>query len=181
MARRPLRIDAPPPPVAFAPAPRPRRPAPAVGAPVDFAAENTSRLRDLWTGKRPGRGSLPGYRFFDPLELRPWADNLVLYDVERISDQIAYRFRTVGSQIVRIDGADHSGRLMHEALPPDRLWTIIGSYDAAVRTREPVELHDTVPAASGGSVKWDKLLLPLADSGAEVTQILVLLYAERLG
>ncbi|HEY9566880.1 MAG TPA: hypothetical protein VIR38_02220, partial [Thalassobaculum sp.] len=105
-------------------------------------------------------------------------DNLALYDVERASDQIAYRFRKVGSQIVRIDGADHSGRLMHEALPPNRLWPIIGQYDAAVRTRGPVELHDTVPAASGGSVQWDTLLLPLADGGVEVTHILVLLYAE---
>ena len=179
MARPPQQIDAPPPPQAFAPAPKPRRPS---SAPVDFAIENTRQLRDLWSGKRPGRGGLPAYRFFDALELRPWADNLVLYKVERADEHFVYRFQKVGKHVAGIDGADFTGRLMHEALPPNRLWAIIGHYDAAVRTRGPVEFHDTVPApGNGGGVKWDKLLLPLSDGGIEVDHILMLLYAERVG
>lgn len=171
-------VDAPPPPHAFAPAPRPRRPS---TAPVDFAMENTRQLRTLWSAKRPGRGGLPAYRSFDALELRPWVDNLVLYAVEHSDAQFAYRFRTVGRHVAAIDGGDFSGRLMHEALPPNQLWAIIGHYDAAVRTRGPVEFHDTVPAPGGGGVKWDKLLLPLSDGGTEVDHILMLLYAERVG
>lgn len=171
-------IDAPPVPVGFAPAPKPRRPP---AAPVDFAIENTRQLRELWATKRPGRGSLPAYRFFDPLELRPWADNLVLYAVEPMDGQPVYRFAKVGKHVAAIDGGDHTGRLMHQALPPTQLWSIIGHYDAAVRTRGPVEFHDTIPAPDGGAVKWDKLLLPLADDGGDVDHLLMLLYAERIG
>lgn len=177
MAKPPKTIDAPPPPPAFAPAPKPRRPS---ATPVDFAIENTRQLRDLWSGKRPNRVGLPAFRFFDALELRPWADNLVLYAVERIDDQFAYRFQKVGKHVAGIDGGDFTGRLMHEALPPNRLWAIIGHYDAAVRTRGPVEFHDTVPSPGSGGVKWDKLLLPLSDGGVEVDHILMLLYAERV-
>ena len=135
MAKRPPPVDAPPPPSGYAPAPKPRRPTP---LPVDFAIENTRHLRDLWTSKRPARGSLPGIRFFYELELRPWIDNLVLYGVERSDDQYVYRFQKVGKSVAAIDGGDFSGQLMHHALPPTQLWAIIGHYDAAVRTRGPV-------------------------------------------
>lgn len=169
--------DAPPPPHDFAPAPRPRRPS---AMPVDFAIENTRQLRDLWAAKRPGRGMLPAYRFFDALELRPWSDNLVLYSAERIGDQYVYRFQKVGKSVAAIDGGDFTGKLMHQALAPTQLWAIIGHYDAAVRTRGPVEFHDTIPSPGGGAVKWDKLLLPLSDGGTEVDHLLMLLYAERV-
>jgi len=170
-------IDAPPVPVAYAPVPKPRRP---LAAPVDFAIENTRQLRDLWSTKRPGRGALPAYRFFDELELRPWADNLVLYGAERIDDQYVYRFKKVGKGVAAIDGGDFAGQLMHQALPPTQLWAIIGHYDAAVRTRGPVEFHDTIPSPDGSAVKWDKLLLPLSESGNEVDHLLMLLYAEKV-
>ena len=178
MKRTPPPIDAPPVPAGYAPAPKPRRP---LTAAVDFAIENTRQLRELWSGKRPGRGSLPAFRFFDPLELRPWADNLVLYQVERQDDQHVYRFAKVGKNVAAIDGGDHTGRLMHQALPPTQLWAIIGHYDAALRTRGPVEFHDTIPSPGGGAVKWDKLLLPLSDDGTTVDNLLMLLYAERVG
>lgn len=171
-------VDAPPPPSAYAPAPKPRRPSPAR---VDFAIENTRQLRDMWSAKRPGRGALPAYRSFDELELRPWADNLVLYEAERLGDQYVYRFRKVGTGVAAIDGGDFTGRLMHQALPPTRLWAIIGHYDAAVRTRGPVEFHDTIPSPGGGAVKWDKLVLPLSENGTDVDHLLMLLYAERVG
>jgi hypothetical protein len=173
MAKSPS-VDAPPPPNAFAPAPKPRRPTP---APVDFAIETTRQLRDLWSAKRPRRGALPAYRFFDELELRPWADNLVLYRVEILEDQPVYRFEKVGKGVAAIDGGDYSGKLMHQALPPTQLWAIIGHYDAAVRTRGPVEFHDTIPSPNGAAVKWDKLVLPLSDNGVEVDHLLMLLYS----
>jgi hypothetical protein len=178
MAKKPRPIDAPPPPSGYAPAPKPHRPS---TIPVDFAIENTRQLRDLWSAKRPGRGSLPAYRFFDELELRPWTDNLVLYGVERSDDQLVYRFKKVGKNVVEIDGGDFSGQLMHRALPPTQLWAVIGHYDAAVRTRGPVEFHDTIASPASGAVKWDKLLLPLSDEGSEVDHLLMLLYAEWVG
>jgi len=176
MAKSTPPFDSPPPPTAYAPAPKPRRP---VTTTVDFGLENTRQLRDLWSLKRPGRGALPAYRFFDELELRPWADNLVLYRAERLDDQYVYRFEKVGKGVAAIDGGDFTGKLMHQALPPTQLWAIIGHYDAAVRTRGPVEFHDTIPSPDGGSVKWDKLVLPLSDDGTEVDHLLMLLYAEK--
>lgn len=171
-------VDAPPPPFGYAPAPKPRRPP---AAPVDFAVENTRQLRELWSSKRPRRGALPAWRFFDALELRPWTDNLVLYRAERLEDQYVYRFAKVGPGVAAIDGGDFTGKLMHQALPPSQLWAVIGLYDAAVRTRGPVEYHETVPAPGSGSVKWDKLVLPLSDDGDEVDHLLMLLYAEQVG
>jgi len=178
MARRTTSKEAPPPPVTFAPAPKPRRPPPLE---IDFAVENTRQLRELWSGKRPRRGSLPAFRHFDALELRPWIDNLALYGVERDGgEEPIYRFLRIGKNVAGIDGGDFTGKLMHHALPPTQVWTIIGHYDAAVRTRGPVEFHDVVPADAGGAVKWDKLVLPLSEAGVEVDQLLVLLYAEKV-
>lgn len=177
MAKSPPTFESPPPPTAYAPAPKPRRP---IATTVDFALENTRQLRDLWSLKRPGRGALPAYRYFDELELRPWADNLVLYRAEKLEDQYVYRFEKVGKGVAAIDGGDFTGKLMHQALPPTQLWAIIGHYDAAVRTRGPVEFHDTIPSPDGGSVKWDKLVLPLSDDGTEVDHLLMLLYAEKV-
>ena len=61
MARK-SSLDTPPATAAYSPAPKPRRPS---AAPVDFEIENTRQLRDLWSTKRPGRGALPAFRFFD--------------------------------------------------------------------------------------------------------------------
>ena len=87
----------------------------------------------------------------------------------------------MGKNVVEIDGGDFSGQLMHRALPPTQLWAVIGHYDAAVRTRGPVEFHDTIASPASGAVKWDKLLLPLSDDGSEVDHLLMLLYAEWVG
>ncbi|NQW09126.1 MAG: hypothetical protein HQ481_04495 [Alphaproteobacteria bacterium] len=166
------------PPPYFAPAHKPRH-APPVD--VDFAAENIRQLRALWTSKRPGRSSLPAWKLFDPLEMRPWDDHLILYDVERKDQDLAYRFVTLGVHAARVSGGDHAGAYLHDALSPTDIWALAGHLDATVNARGPIEVHEVAPYPDGSAaVKWDKLFLPLADNGRTVNQLLALVYAEKI-
>lgn len=166
------------PPPRFAPAPKPRH---MLLHDVDFATENILDLRALWTAKRPGRTMLPAWTFFDPLEMRPWADYMVEYKVERSDQEFTYRFVALGAQATSIYGDDHSGTYLHDALSPTVLWTLVGHLDAAVKARGPIEVHEIVPFPDGSAVvKWDKLFLPLAENGRLVDRLLALVYAEKI-
>ncbi len=164
-----------PPPADYAPVPAPRKP-PIV--PKDFAAEAVRELRDYWTSKKPTPRSLPMLRAFDALELRSWSDNLAVYDVSRDQDgELVYRYRTVGPSSMR-DGADHSGKLLHDVFPPEQVFGIVTHFNEAVDRKRPIEVDDTVPTPSGGGVKWNRLVLPLADEGKGADILMVLTYVE---
>lgn len=166
------------PPPGFAPAPKPRH-TPLIA--VDFADENIRQLRALWNAKRPGRAAMPAWSFFDPLEMRPWDSHLIRYEMERDDQGIAYRIVACGSRAATVYGGNHVGRYLHDALSPTDLWTLAGHLDAAVKSRSPVEVHEVVPVPdSATAVKWDKLSLPLADDGKQVSQLLSLTYAEKI-
>lgn len=166
-----------PAPAGYAPAPRSRKP-PVVE--VDFAKEAVTRLHSLWTAKRPGRNRLPEFSFFDALELQFWSDNLCLMGIEYDDEmQPVFRFDRVGRHLPAIDGGDFTGRYMHEALSPARVWTLVGLYEPAIRRRRAIDYHEVVPGPSDGpGAKWDMLVMPLANGGPTVDQLLVLTYVE---
>lgn len=177
-----------PDPNADIPMPSPYGFAPAPGAhwdpesSVDFAAENTAMLRDLWASKRPSPRMLPSFILFDGLELRPWLDNLIVLDVDRDAQGArTYQYRAVGAGASVIEGGDFSGRALHDALSPIQVASRIQLYDRAIRTRSPTEIHRRVEMVGAGIAKWDLVALPLARDGLKADHLMVLVYIDEVG
>ena len=167
-----------PAPIGYAPAAKSRKPTVVA---VDFAAESVRELRELWTAKRPSPRKLPSFATFDALELRPWADNLAIYDVGRDADgQPFYRYRRVGVGVAQLEGADHSGKMLHDVFSPVEASAIVSQFNAAIDSKRPVDVHDTVDLPGGGAAKWDRIILPLSSTATTADELMVLTYVEEL-
>lgn len=169
-------------PLGFAPAPGLRW-----ADSVDLAAVNSRALVALWLSKRPTEETLPAYNRFDALELRRWADNLILLDVAPDgADGRRYSYRSVGAAAAAVEGGDLSGRFMHAAMPAAQALPRTRIYDRAVRTRAPVVVatRTEVPGSGRGRpvAKWDVSALPLSSDGdrGRADQLMVLVYVEAL-
>ncbi|MEQ8584742.1 MAG: hypothetical protein RLO01_07030 [Thalassobaculaceae bacterium] len=152
---------------------------------VDLAAVNSRALVALWLSKRPTDEALPAYDRFDALELRRWADNLILLDVAPDgADGRRYSYRSVGAAAAAVDGGDLSGRFMHAAMPAAQALPRTRIYDRAVRTRAPVVVaaRTEVPGSGSGRpiAKWDVSALPLSSDGDKADRLMVLVYVEAL-
>lgn len=166
-----------PPPFGFAPAPSPRwEPA------VDFAARNIGALVALWKAKRPTRRALPAFRHFDDLELRPWADNLTLLDVEStLFGERSYRYRSVGPAAASVEGGNFTGLYLRDALSKAQTAPRVQLYDRALQTRAPVRVHHRIVSGApnaAGEALWDAVALPLSHDRERADHLMVLTYVE---
>lgn len=148
---------------------------------IDLAAINSRALVALWLSKRPTDDALPAYDRFDALELRRWADNLILLDVAPDgADGRRYRYRSVGAAAAALEGGDLSGRFMHAAMPAAQALPRTRIYDRAVRARAPAVVAARTEPTGPAGAKWDVSALPLSSDGNRADQLMVLIYVEAL-
>ena len=103
---------------------------------IDFAARNIHALITLWHGRRPSRHGLPSYGQFDALELRPWADHLIVLELDiTLFGKRCFRYRTVGAAASAVEGGNFSGLYLSDALSPAQADPRIEFYERAMRAR----------------------------------------------
>jgi hypothetical protein len=133
-------------------------------------------LFDHWRRIAPP-GLLPGRQHLDPADLVPLLPNIWLLDVVRPAApplRWHFRYRLVGTELVRVFGRDPTGELFHEAWP--RMAAPGGVYDhhvAVVDQKRPS--FRSGPSLYDGSRDYqslERILLPLARDGTTVDMVL---------
>lgn len=136
---------------------------------VDFVPEiDSPRLRNLlalWQAKC-GAATLPSRTAFDPLQMREHLGWLSLARVE--PDRRDLRYRLIGTKVVDWHGRDITGHLASAALPQP----LPGLLMLLVEHPRVARLHGQISWRDKGHLSYEMLVLPLAEDGATVDQLL---------
>ena len=131
------------------------------------------RFYDYWESLCGGR-PMPARRDLDPL-LTPhgFLPNIMLIDV--LHDQLRFRYRLIGSNIVTATGENRTGRFFDEVGFFQSYPTVFPQYEAVVKTGRPLySLEPFINFHSQTDYQADRLILPLSDDGRRVDTLLVL-------
>ncbi len=119
-----------------------------------------------WEERRRDR-CLPSRADIDPLDIPALLPQVFLVDVSQ--EPLEFRYRLVGTQIVRHSAADYTGRSLQdlpEQCPPSRIWSV---FQRVVEERRPFSAEVPYIHIPGKSVEM--LAAPLSDDGATVNMI----------
>jgi hypothetical protein len=140
--------------------------------PVQAVEPEFVTLFEYWRSKcRDGR--LPGRCDIDPVDLpRAMLPNLLLLDVERVSNGLRFRVRLAGTGFVALYGREVTGRYFDELGPAAPMAPLLDALCTMVRTGQPGFLASplTAPNKDYGWIK--RFALPLARDGETVDMVL---------
>jgi hypothetical protein len=135
------------------------------------------RLAEYLASKAPP-GKLPGRQHIDPLEIPDLLPYVMLIDV--MAQQVGpprYRLRLVGTEVVKIQGSDNTGRYVEDVLTATEGEAIRSGYDEILRSHQ-AEYHSGVVATPGREhVAYERIAFPLAADGEHVS-MLILVFVE---
>ena len=120
-----------------------------------------------WRAKR-GNRLMPSRRDLDPAEVPTLLPNLQL--IEIVDGR--YRFRLVGSELVRAYGSDYTRQYADEFFEGARARNILEVYEIVRVTRRPAFMRSRYETARGVSFVANRLYLPLSADGRDVNMIL---------
>lgn len=130
----------------------------------------TQRLYDYWLSRKGGRAR-PRRADIDPVDFAFALGNVVLIDVEHAAG--TFRYRLVGSNCVRRQGYDPTGKTTAAIPGPENRRYVEERLAAVVRDGEPSAfLRQGV--FDGRSYRYETLYLPLGEAG-RVDMVLVYL------
>lgn len=145
------------------------------------AAPKIKALFRYWESIRPRgaeSGLLPGRRHLDPVDIPELLPNIWMIDVARDAQAGGtprFRFRLVGTEIVKFTGRDVTGRWLDETYPG---YTESDAFRFHRRVAEgdlPDYRRSGVLSNPGRDyVEAERLYLPLADDGRTVDILLVM-------
>jgi hypothetical protein len=129
-----------------------------------------SGLLDFWLSKCSG-GNPPVSSTITPAELRPWKDNIVIFEIVGEDD---YVYAYYGKALEKAWGHSRLGRTLN-VLPDDQRKTLHSEYESVLRERLPVARVYT-GSFDGIARTWERLVLPLSSDGGTVDKLLVAAY-----
>lgn len=139
----------------------------------DDASPKIRALYAYWLSIRPQGGLLPARRHFDPLDVPELLPNIWMIDVRR--DPLRFRFRLVGTEVVRFTGRDATGRWLDEVYPDYRSSDAYRVHHAVAESGRPHYRRSGVLSNPGRPfVEAERLYLPLAEDGRNVDIVLVM-------
>lgn len=150
------------------------------------AAPKIKALFDYWRSIHPaGAGQagalpalLPGRRHLDPVDIPELLPNIWMIDVLRDAERGAsprFRFRLVGTEIVKFTGRDATGQPLDAVYPDYENTEAFRAHRAVAESGEPGYRKSGVISNPGRDyVEAERLYLPLADDGKTVDIILVM-------
>jgi hypothetical protein len=146
-----------------------------LGPPADCQAPIRA-IFDYWQRISPP-GQLPGRAQFDPADIPALLPSVWLLDVvpaPASSLRWHFRYRLVGTELVRMFKCDPTGQLLHEAWPSLAApGSIYPHHVAVVEQRRPSFRRGRSLYDSQRDYQWlERILLPLARDGATVDMIL---------
>jgi hypothetical protein len=150
-------------------------PVPGSGAPFAVSHPRLQALHRYW-GEQRGDAKFAPKDSFDFKSLRPWLGHIALVDAER--EPIELRFRLYGTYLVRLTGADHTGKRLDQCLHPDSIGCGPDSYLECVRSASPIAHAERYQMTSGSTAIAEQLLLPCSSTRTEVDVVVSALYVE---
>jgi len=137
---------------------------------TELATPHLSGLLDFWltkcTGDKP-----PVSSTIAPADLRPWKDNIVIFEVIG-EDDFVYSY--YGKALAEAFGHSRLGATLDE-LPEEQRAILRPEYESARRERLPVARVYTADFA-GTTRTWERLVLPMSSDGELIDKILVAAY-----
>lgn len=136
----------------------------------ELATPALNSLLDFWLSKCDG-GTPPVSSSISPTELRPWKDNIVIFEIVG-DDDFVYSY--YGKALEQAWGHSRLGHTL-DALPDDQRRLVRGEYDTALRERLPIARLYTGDF-DGTARAFERLVLPLSSDGATVDKLMVCAY-----
>ena len=127
------------------------------------------RLYDYWIARKRDRIA-PMRADIDPGELRDLLPNLFL--VETVGSPARYRYRLVGTEVVRQFGEEITGKFMDQVDLDHVAGRVQAEYDEAAATRQPIVSRWNYSKDAGRHVEYERLILPLSSDGRAVDMFL---------
>ena len=126
---------------------------------------------EYWNGRRGAR-PMPARRDIDPLDMRAWLPQAMLFDV--LDGGRDFFCRVAGTDIRERIGVEMTGRLLSELNgEPAVVQGILEEYREVVRLRRPTSArHDFVNRVTGRPKIYERLTMPLSADGATVDMLL---------
>lgn len=132
-------------------------------------AEPLQRLQAYWERKKGDR-SAPPKSAIDPAELRDLLPNILLIDV--IGQPPRFRARLFGSALVEAYGEEVTGRFGEDVDLDEVHDELMSFVERAVSECKPQYLRTAFTKHSGRHLRYEQILLPLSDDGANVNMLL---------
>ncbi|HEY9550412.1 MAG TPA: PAS domain-containing protein, partial [Kiloniellaceae bacterium] len=153
----------------------PKPPSPTLSAIIlpEDAAPKIKALLAYWQSIHPAGGGLPGRRHLDPIDIPELLPNIWMIDVKR--GPLRFRFRLVGTEIVKFTGRDATGCWLDEIYPGYAESDAFAFHSAVAREGKPGYRKGGVLSNPGRStIEAERLYLPLAEDGRLVDIVLVM-------
>ncbi len=123
-----------------------------------------------WDGLRTHPAEIPARARFDPIDIPRLLGRVFLAEVVA-GPSWRVRYRLIGSQIVGIEGRDHTGRFLDE-INPDPDSPMRRHYAELIDRRRIYVRNDTAYWAGRDHVAYRALLLPLSSGDGKLSHIL---------
>lgn len=137
---------------------------------TELATPHLSGLLDFWLTKCIG-GKPPVSSTIAPADLRPWKDNIVIFEVIG-DDDFVYSY--YGQSLAAAFGHSRLGATLDD-LPEEQRAILRPEYASLVRERLPVTRVYTADF-SGVMRTWERLALPMSSDGETIDKLLVAAY-----
>jgi hypothetical protein len=124
-------------------------------------------------------GRLPSRSDFDPADHQSLLGWIVLFDVVRREQDTDFRYRLWGSEITTLVGRDHTGRLHSEVVSSDAKAFGRRCFFWVMEHKLPQVVQQRVPFEGRKFLTYERLALPLSNGGAEVDQIMLVVYSPK--
>lgn len=127
-------------------------------------------LLDFWLEKCVGTNP-PVSATISPVELRPWARNIVVFEILGDSDFV---YTYYGQALAAAFGRSQLGATL-DALPKSQRDVLTAEYELVRRECLPAARTHTADFGSGLRT-WERLVLPLTSDGETVDKLIVAAY-----
>jgi len=131
----------------------------------------------LWSSRRSA-GRLPSRRSMDPLEMRPALGRIHIVETES-EDPLGYWYRLWGSLVSLDGGRNYTNTFVAECEPKVYRDAVAADYATVVRTGEP-SYQEVEAVLNFLTYQYARLILPLAENGRTVTNLLVCVHERPL-
>jgi hypothetical protein len=132
---------------------------------------------EYWHGKCPETG-FPTRADIAPAEMLKLLPYIFMLDVLEKAGELDFRFRLVGTAIMRIEG-EHTGKLLSDMFPDREAYAVLWrQYRDAAAGRVWVR-HETLRWQGRDHIDYEVILAPLQDAAGQVTMLIGLAHAQE--
>jgi hypothetical protein len=142
------------------------------------AAPKLQALYDDCLSIHPDGGGLPGRRHLDPIDIPELLPNIWMVDVKRGAQTDAglrFRFRLVGTEIVKFTGRDMTGFWLDQVYPDYEHSEAFRNHKAVAESGRPgYRKSGVISNPTRHHIEAERLYLPLAEDGETVDILLIM-------